>query len=210
MFEENLVNSFARKRLCIKTNVAGNILENFKVIFKGRVYLVRVKELFAWTPSFIESKDYGYGSDDDLIHGFNNKSGDKRSADVGMDYDSDLEGIAVTEHPYPTHPVLLSKFQHENYNNQAHVQYSVNILDAEKEKSPSVQPNVMNSSQEINDKASSSSASVLNRPRQYRGSVLEVLDDMVRVGQSMGYDMHGCMNDIERIIGSQGDGPVFK
>ncbi|GJT44753.1 putative reverse transcriptase domain-containing protein [Tanacetum coccineum] len=34
---------------------------------------------------------------------------------------------------------------------------------------------------EINDKASSSSASVLNRPRQYGGSVLEVLDDMVRM-----------------------------
>ncbi|GJY37091.1 RNA-directed DNA polymerase, eukaryota [Tanacetum coccineum] len=79
------------------------------------------------------------------------------------------------------------------------------------EKSPSVQPNVMNSSQEINDKASSSSASVLNRPRQYGGSVLEVLDDMVRVGQSIGgiEMIHGCMNDIERIIGSQGDGSVF-
>ncbi|GJU80012.1 RNA-directed DNA polymerase, eukaryota [Tanacetum coccineum] len=57
-----------------------------------RVYLVRAKELFAWTPSFIESKDSGYSSDDDSIHGFNNKSGDKRSADVGMDDDSDLEG----------------------------------------------------------------------------------------------------------------------
>ncbi|GKG27546.1 hypothetical protein Tco_0405873, partial [Tanacetum coccineum] len=84
--EENLVNSFAHKRLCIKANVAGNILENFKVIFKGRVYLVRAKELFAWTPSFIESKDSGYSSDDDSIHGFNNKSGDKRSADVGVVY----------------------------------------------------------------------------------------------------------------------------
>ncbi|GJR94726.1 RNA-directed DNA polymerase, eukaryota, partial [Tanacetum coccineum] len=250
--EENLVNSFARKRLCIKTNVAGNILENFKVIFKGRVYLVRAKELFAWTPSFIESKDSGYGSDDDSIHGFNNKSGDKRSADVGMDDDSDLEGVSETifststhnsnhnsekhvdlqqqetqQHspdPFELYDLLHNKTkrgedqsepgiavpepslshppgftpvnsQQENSHNQAHVQYSVNILDAEKEKSPSVQPNVMNSSQEINDKASSSSASVLNRPRQYGGSVLEVLDDMVRVGQSMGYDMHGCLGN---------------
>ncbi|GJS67185.1 RNA-directed DNA polymerase, eukaryota [Tanacetum coccineum] len=250
--EENLVNSFAHKRLCIKANVAGNILENFKVIFKGRVYLVRAKELFAWTPSFIESKDSGYGSDDDSIHGFNNKSGDKRSADVGMDDDSDLEGVSETifststhnsnhnsekhvdlqqqetqQHspdPFELYDLLHNKTkrgedqsepgiavpepslshppgftpvnsQQENSHNQAHVQYSVNILDAEKEKSPSVQPNVMNSSQEINDKASSSSASVLNRPRQYGGSVLEVLDDMVRVGQSMGYDMHGCLGN---------------
>ncbi|GJX19504.1 RNA-directed DNA polymerase, eukaryota [Tanacetum coccineum] len=36
------------------------------------------------------------------------------------------------------------------------------------------------------------------------GSILEVLDGMVKVGQAMGYDMGGCMKDIEKIIGSQG------
>ncbi|GJV10751.1 hypothetical protein Tco_1352292 [Tanacetum coccineum] len=36
------------------------------------------------------------------------------------------------------------------------------------------------------------------------GSILELLDDMIKVGQSMGYDMEGCSKDIERIIGSQG------
>ncbi|GJZ07132.1 RNA-directed DNA polymerase, eukaryota [Tanacetum coccineum] len=36
------------------------------------------------------------------------------------------------------------------------------------------------------------------------GSILEVLDDMIKVGQTMGYDMEGCMKDMENIIGSQG------
>nr|GEX22354.1 RNA-directed DNA polymerase, eukaryota [Tanacetum cinerariifolium] len=36
------------------------------------------------------------------------------------------------------------------------------------------------------------------------GSILEVLDDMIKVGQTTGYTMDGCMKDMERIIGSQG------
>ncbi|GKB52428.1 RNA-directed DNA polymerase, eukaryota [Tanacetum coccineum] len=36
------------------------------------------------------------------------------------------------------------------------------------------------------------------------GSILEVLDEMIKVGQTMGYDMEGCMKDMENIIGSQG------
>ena len=36
------------------------------------------------------------------------------------------------------------------------------------------------------------------------GSILEVLDNMIKVGQTMGFAMEGCMNDMERIIGSQG------
>ncbi|GJS33077.1 RNA-directed DNA polymerase, eukaryota [Tanacetum coccineum] len=37
------------------------------------------------------------------------------------------------------------------------------------------------------------------------GSILDILDDMVRVGHSMGYNLDGCLKDMERIIGSQGD-----
>nr|GFB94178.1 RNA-directed DNA polymerase, eukaryota [Tanacetum cinerariifolium] len=44
---------FARKRLCIMTSMADNILETFKVIFKGKVYSIRAKELFTWTPCFL-------------------------------------------------------------------------------------------------------------------------------------------------------------
>nr|GEZ73297.1 RNA-directed DNA polymerase, eukaryota [Tanacetum cinerariifolium] len=39
-----------------------------------------------------------------------------------------------------------------------------------------------------------------------RGSFLDVLDELVKVGQIMGYNMEGCLNNIEAIIGSQGDG----
>ncbi|GJU87389.1 hypothetical protein Tco_1294935 [Tanacetum coccineum] len=42
------------------------------------------------------------------------------------------------------------------------------------------------------------------------GSILEVMDDLVKVGQTMGYKMDGCLKNIEEIIGSQGDCNIFK
>nr|GEY81872.1 hypothetical protein [Tanacetum cinerariifolium] len=42
------------------------------------------------------------------------------------------------------------------------------------------------------------------------GSILEVLDDMIKVGQTMGFSMEGCMKDMENIIGSQGVRDVFQ
>nr|GEX27197.1 putative RNA-directed DNA polymerase, eukaryota, reverse transcriptase zinc-binding domain protein [Tanacetum cinerariifolium] len=42
-----------------------------------------------------------------------------------------------------------------------------------------------------------------NIPRK-GGSILELIDDLVNVGQTMGYDMTGCIKNIEEIIESQG------
>ena len=36
------------------------------------------------------------------------------------------------------------------------------------------------------------------------GSILEVLDDMIKVGQAMGFSMGGCLKDMEGIISSRG------
>nr|GEY35270.1 RNA-directed DNA polymerase, eukaryota [Tanacetum cinerariifolium] len=72
--EENLVLSFDRKQLCIKTKQADNILEKFKVIFKGNVYMARAKELFAWTPIFLDHKEFEYISNDESLHGAKNNS----------------------------------------------------------------------------------------------------------------------------------------
>ncbi|GJV06597.1 RNA-directed DNA polymerase, eukaryota [Tanacetum coccineum] len=42
------------------------------------------------------------------------------------------------------------------------------------------------------------------------GSLLEVLDGMIKVGQTMGFSMDGCLKDMEIIIGSQGDREGFQ
>nr|GEX69511.1 RNA-directed DNA polymerase, eukaryota, nucleotide-binding alpha-beta plait domain protein [Tanacetum cinerariifolium] len=50
----------------------------------------------------------------------------------------------------------------------------------------------------------------VNGHEQKKGSsILEVLDDMIKVGQTIGFSMEGCMKDMENIIGSQGVRDVF-
>ncbi|GKE79102.1 hypothetical protein Tco_1545222 [Tanacetum coccineum] len=56
---------FARKRICIKTNQEDNILEKFKIIVKGKIFVVRAKELFTWSPTFTDVSEMAYCSDDD-------------------------------------------------------------------------------------------------------------------------------------------------
>ncbi|GKD25665.1 RNA-directed DNA polymerase, eukaryota, partial [Tanacetum coccineum] len=94
--EENLGPSFARKRLCIKTNLTGNILESFKVIFKGKVYMVRAKELFTWTPRFLEYKDSDYISDDEASIGANNNQVRPQHGYDHLGVESDEERVSET------------------------------------------------------------------------------------------------------------------
>ncbi|GJU92308.1 nucleotide-binding alpha-beta plait domain-containing protein [Tanacetum coccineum] len=42
-----------------------------------------------------------------------------------------------------------------------------------------------------------------------RGSILQLLDDVVKVGQTMGYQMDGCVSNIEEIIKSRGKNEFY-
>ncbi|GJS15089.1 RNA-directed DNA polymerase, eukaryota [Tanacetum coccineum] len=42
------------------------------------------------------------------------------------------------------------------------------------------------------------------------GSILEILEEMITVGQTMGFSMEGCTKDMEKIIGTQGEHVVFR
>nr|GEY66474.1 RNA-directed DNA polymerase, eukaryota, nucleotide-binding alpha-beta plait domain protein [Tanacetum cinerariifolium] len=72
--------------------------------------------------------------------------------------------------------------------------------------SPLVHTKVMNNSQKVHENVTSNGESAFSYSHNAHngGSILEVLDDMIRVGQSMGYAMEWCMKDIEHIIGTQG------
>nr|GEW31274.1 hypothetical protein [Tanacetum cinerariifolium] len=91
--EESVGSSFARKRICIKTNAAASILETFKVIFKGKTFMVRAKELFTWTPCFLEYNELECASDDELPH---YKSAHSNQDNELSMKDSDDEGVADT------------------------------------------------------------------------------------------------------------------
>ncbi|GJS06932.1 RNA-directed DNA polymerase, eukaryota [Tanacetum coccineum] len=157
--EDNLDSSYAQKRLCIKTKQADNILEKFKVIFKGKVFMARAKELFAWTLIFLEHKESVYTSNDESVQGAKNKSvgSQYRDDDFEVDRISARDSSSSFSHPPGFTPEML-----ETRKENDHVEEAINN-EAEK-----------------------------NDHNVHRGgSILGLMEDMIRVGQSMGYTMKG-------------------
>nr|GEY32837.1 RNA-directed DNA polymerase, eukaryota, reverse transcriptase zinc-binding domain protein [Tanacetum cinerariifolium] len=48
---------FHRKRICINTNVPTNIFDSFKLIYRGKVFWARAKEVPGWIPDFVKDND---------------------------------------------------------------------------------------------------------------------------------------------------------
>nr|GEU50873.1 TMV resistance protein N-like [Tanacetum cinerariifolium] len=69
---------FHSKRLYIYLKSGTNIYENFKVIFWGKVFFIRAKEVPGWVPKFVDDSD----DDDESDNGF--KDGDAKVQDGGM------------------------------------------------------------------------------------------------------------------------------
>nr|GEY11655.1 RNA-directed DNA polymerase, eukaryota [Tanacetum cinerariifolium] len=76
------------------------------------------------------------------------------------------------------------------------------------EDSPLISSNVMHTSQHIQEDYSGNSVGI--GKDKNGGSVLGVLEEVIRIGRAMGYDMNGCEKDVENIIGNQGDEFTFK
>nr|GEU76130.1 hypothetical protein [Tanacetum cinerariifolium] len=96
--EDNFDLSFGRKRLCIKTKQSVSILESFKIIFKGKVLLVRAKELFTWNATFLAHKEMVYASKDESVHSLKKiPAHSSFSEEVpGDDSESDVEEVSKT------------------------------------------------------------------------------------------------------------------
>ncbi|GJS13388.1 RNA-directed DNA polymerase, eukaryota [Tanacetum coccineum] len=89
--EDSADTSFGRKRICVITKHPVCILETFKVIVKGRVFIARAKELYTWNPSFIVHKEKEYASEDESIHvpKYNEFHQHLNEYDFGDKYDSE-------------------------------------------------------------------------------------------------------------------------
>nr|GEV00337.1 RNA-directed DNA polymerase, eukaryota, reverse transcriptase zinc-binding domain protein [Tanacetum cinerariifolium] len=60
---------FHRKRLCLITKVGRNIVESFKIVFHGKVFWIRAKEVPGWVPDFMDDSDEEYDTDGDTTTG---------------------------------------------------------------------------------------------------------------------------------------------
>nr|GEY19596.1 RNA-directed DNA polymerase, eukaryota [Tanacetum cinerariifolium] len=232
-------------RLCIKTKHAVSILESFKVIVKGKVFMVRAKELFTWNPSFVTHKEREYSLEDESVHVSNSKHirSQFNLEESDDDNASDEEGIPETvfgvntssnthineergrqqsEDPFEIYDILDKQKIEQNRKSSPSLshppgftpevtekpdEYATidDVTYGKVDKEPSVPFNVkvMNSSQDVPEVSYSkyTGQNTVNNG----GSVLGVLEDIIKVGQAMGYTMEGCANDLVNIIRNKGD-----
>ncbi|GJS57912.1 hypothetical protein Tco_0652696 [Tanacetum coccineum] len=91
-------NCFHSKRLCLFTKSISNIYENFKIIFRGKVYWIRAKEVPGWTPDLVEDSDEEELSDDDsLEEGMKNLESENDCNNSGIEVLNDFEEEKLNE-----------------------------------------------------------------------------------------------------------------
>nr|GEW74671.1 hypothetical protein [Tanacetum cinerariifolium] len=242
--EETLDDCFARKRICIKTKQEDSILKGFKIIIRGKVYIVRAKELAVWTPSFNEVNNYC--SDDESVKG-SDEVNDKSCNHGNSDAASDVEEISDTvfgdadvkndvnhdqvftsdvdkpsPDPFNIYDLLNNKNDRkDNSDKDSSLPYPPGftpnlepiLSDDHKTNAPSdcvdhKQSDNLSSrvveNNKVVDEYHSSNSHGLKRELNTGGSILDVLDIMINIGHTMGYNMEGCVKDMEKIIASQG------
>nr|GEW29687.1 RNA-directed DNA polymerase, eukaryota [Tanacetum cinerariifolium] len=216
--EDTIESSFGRKWLCIITKHHVSIMESFKIIVKGKVFMVRAKELFTWNPNFLAHKEMVYSSDDESVHGEKHKAMQSHlSEEEADDYNaSDVDGVAKTI-------IDDNSMSPKNYSGDLGKQHSddpfelydllkmkksgVEIRDVngnmDNEFLPLINAKVMTTSQVVQEEVPSDVVGMSVATNG--GSVLGVLEDVIFVGKAMGYSMEGCEKDVESIIENQGD-----
>nr|GEX90326.1 nucleotide-binding alpha-beta plait domain-containing protein [Tanacetum cinerariifolium] len=236
--------NFHSKRLCILTKVYQNILESFKIVFRGKVYWMRTKEVPGWTLEFTEEEE-----EDDVSIEDNHGRIDSNQEINNCNDVSDVEEVPETcfnvpegqkgnssKDPFGIYPLLNKdknirehKINEEESSlkyppgftpvgnlNEGHLDggYAKKVNEeitrddnsfvhtvGGKENSGSVK--------KMTDSMGSCRLKKSGMPRT-GGSILSFMDEVMKVGQTMGYNMDGCVKDITEIIKSQGEFGVHR
>ncbi|GJY69737.1 RNA-directed DNA polymerase, eukaryota [Tanacetum coccineum] len=230
-----LVNSFHKMGL-----IWGEFL---KLLIIGKVFMVRAKELFVWSPSFKDVPEVIQCSD---VNSFKNAAVNdiEDIPDANVEEESNCEAVSdtcfgdseevpvkekeniqsvndkeVSKDPFGIYEILnRSKV---GVNPESSIPYPPGFTPEEGNET-TMFVNISQEVQEEHHKSASCSSRVFEevensdiyvqsegkegRPvRKEGGSILDALDDMIKVGQAMGFTMDGCSNDMEKIIRSNGE-----
>ncbi|GKB56748.1 hypothetical protein Tco_0912934, partial [Tanacetum coccineum] len=90
--EDQEEDGFYTKRLCIYSKLGNNIYENFKVIFRGKVFVLRAKEIPGWVPEFADEFD----DDDESEEGSKGATANSHGA-FNFDDADDVDKVSETE-----------------------------------------------------------------------------------------------------------------
>ncbi|PWA36134.1 hypothetical protein CTI12_AA602910 [Artemisia annua] len=233
MDDSNTSNKYSM-RLCVKTTLQHLIAESFKVIIKGKVYVVRAKEITGWVPEFgVVNSDQSEDFSD------NNSVGIKNwvESEEGEVIPESVQNHAFKETNVefvPNEPIngdtcenLAGEFVLKPSNESSgdpfgnpkfppgftpqHSDHSENEkVEAIRENTP---PQDLEKSVNKSSGVSKTAHvdSMAGSTKQLNGfSILERFQEFIEIGQAMGYGMKGCEKDYKRIITSMGDMDCFK
>ncbi|GKC14170.1 RNA-directed DNA polymerase, eukaryota [Tanacetum coccineum] len=216
------------KKVCVVTNHHTIINDKIKIIIKGKLYWIHVKEFNAWDPEFIDKGSDTSSSDEEDIDGkANDFDSDKELDHISEsscmnDYrmksktqDSGNEQKPISEDPFEIYELLNKKKDKEVSNKETSKDegptfppgFTPNVVDdtvdgqvSGSNKFPNTDSHTTKDSISGMKKGSNSSLNL-----KIGGSILQVMEDLVEVGQTMGYNMEGCLKNIEAIVGLQRD-----
>nr|GEY71658.1 nucleotide-binding alpha-beta plait domain-containing protein [Tanacetum cinerariifolium] len=213
------------KRLCIHTKSGRNILESFKIIHRGKAHWIRACETPGWVPDFADESD-----DEDQEDDMSN-DGEKQADNNVEDGDVD-DHENKSEDPFQIYKLLHKNNKvdrNEGVSDDSlkyppgFTPYCSNDADSSNvvgDNNATVKVERVNTIYEANEgsggirvngilKANSAESGMSGHfktsslPRT-GGSILGILDEVVKVGQVMGYNMERCKSNMADIIRSQG------
>ncbi|GJT32028.1 RNA-directed DNA polymerase, eukaryota [Tanacetum coccineum] len=211
-------------RVCVKTRPRVLINDRIKIIIKGQLYWIAVKELEAWMPKFSTEEEEDSSSHDE--------SENNNGNDFGLDNEHELDHVSETsfvheneaenmknpnssgknsnsEDPFEIYKIIKMKKDTlgAKSNDSSHPPGFTLIVGANVEGDKPDNNSQLDFNMSSNNDKIQNDRGVGNYGTKFQesGSILEVMDELIKVGQTMGYNMDGCMNNIETIIGSQED-----
>ncbi|GJZ30990.1 RNA-directed DNA polymerase, eukaryota [Tanacetum coccineum] len=217
VWEESEENFLSRKHLCLKSKVHVLINECFKIIIKGKVYWIRAKEPDAWVLKFISDSDSSYSEEgfyeSDEESKFKDKDLDNVKGDSDVEKVSETSGMQENEIGNDNeHSIRGEENLHSSdpFNIYELLQKKKDNIHQTKESdpthSPGFTPELGNNKKEegsnsINDQRKSVSGKKILSYHNVEasahhttympitgGSILDVMDDLVKVGQTMRWD----------------------
>nr|GEU49601.1 RNA-directed DNA polymerase, eukaryota [Tanacetum cinerariifolium] len=202
---------FYSKRLCVHTKLDRSISEDLKIIHRGITYWIRAKETPGWVSDFLDESD-----EEELEENNENADGVKeQNPDLFRDDSEDEmipetmfqddvqgyinmkdgvyeQGVEHSEDPFNIYPIL-NKVEKLDRNEKLS-DSSMNPSSGKEDNSETRKCNKQHMDGGNTSKASGH-FKVSEIPRT-GGSILGLLDEVVKVGQVMGYKMKGCMTNI--------------
>ncbi|GJV69168.1 hypothetical protein Tco_1484677 [Tanacetum coccineum] len=211
--------SLPYRKVCVTTKVSTIINDRTKIIVKGKVYWIRIRELEPWSPE-LDDEFCESSSDDEFVGDEKNNSitGDANDHVSESSFMNENIKNVINEQEPPQDKISEDPFGIYNILNKQ------DNKEAGQDSDPSHPPGF---TQEVNVGVSvnlpvhsdispniggSQNVSGVNRSFSLKtgGSIMDVIENLVEVGQTMGYNMAGCKKNLEDIVASHGDSMVFK